>query len=540
MTAVTMEHSGSFVSQFEPLQNTITYRSSGELLIVGPEHRARLAAAELAGSLRCTLLITEAMPATLDAEMERAAGLEISAPLHHHKLQSISGYMGHFDATVSLPGGLTDNSLASLSQLKAFDLLLDLGSSAQMSSERAPAGYFYCPDQQSLERALEELPQLVGEFSKPVYLQVNSDICAHSNSNITGCTRCLDVCPADAIQSFSGRIEVDHHLCHGVGGCASACPTGAIEHLDTPPVQLLQQLREPLQQAVREQQPAVVVIEGTESSAVPTDNNHGLVRLELEEINCAGLETWLSALAWGARQVVIVAPNDYADTARSALNVQLGYGQALLKELGIDDSRIALIEHNDTQRLAELLASDDQPLSTAGYLPDSKRREALFQAIDQLATATEQAPRALAMPAGFPMGGLNIDGDNCTLCMSCAGVCPTMALQSGGDEPRLRFTQHNCVQCNLCVSACPEQVLELRGEYLLDRSLRKSQQTLHEDAPLCCTDCGTPFATQSLFRKMQSKLAGNHMFQGDNLNLLELCGECRVKALMKQDSELLP
>ncbi|RRJ83963.1 4Fe-4S dicluster domain-containing protein [Aestuariirhabdus litorea] len=537
MTAVIHQPKGSVAHQFEPATSSITYRSSGQLLILGPEHRARLAAAELEGALHCTLLISEAMPASLDADMERAAGLVIKAPIHHHKLQSVGGYLGHFDAQVSLPGGLTGNSLASLSQLKAFDLLLDLGRTPQLASEKPPAGYFHCPDQASLERALEELPQLVGEFSKPVYLRVNSDLCAHSNSGIIGCTRCLEVCPADAISAPSGQIEVDHHLCHGVGGCASACPTGAIELLESPPQQLLQQLRDQLQQAG---QPSPLVIHDAQGTALLATVPEPRVTLELEEINCAGLETWFSALAWGAPQVVIIAPTDYPETARNALNTQLGYAGALLRGLGIEEPRITLVEQHDGESLPRLLAQPLAPLSSAAYLPDNKRREALYQAIDQLAQANAQPATELAMPSGFPMGGLNIDSDNCTLCMSCAGVCPTQALQSGGDEPRLRFTQHNCVQCNLCVSACPEQVLELRSGYQLDRSARKSQQTLHEDSPLCCVDCGTPFATQSLFRKMQLKLADSPMFQGSNAQLLERCGDCRVKALMKQDSELLP
>ncbi|MCL6416256.1 4Fe-4S binding protein [Aestuariirhabdus sp. Z084] len=532
MTVVTMERPGLAVNQYEPQTSTITYRSSGELLITGPEHRARLAAAELAGALKCTVLITEAMPATVNVDMERAAGLEINAPIHHHSLQSLGGYMGHFDAMVSLPGGLIDNSLAKLSQLKAFDLVLDLGSSALIGNQRSPAGYFHCPDQNSLATALEELPDLVGEFSKPVYLRLNNDICAHSNSTLIGCTRCLEVCPADAISSVSGRIEVDHHLCHGVGGCASACPTGAIEHLETPPHQLLQRLREPLQQ-----QSAAVIIRTDDNTDIAANIAEPVIQLVLEEINCAGLETWFSALAWGAPRVVIFAPDDLDETARSALQTQLGFAHAILHGLGLETTRISLLESTNADTLSQWLTSDLTPVSNASYLPDHKRREALFQAIDQLFTAGEQQAQAFGLPAGMPMGGLDINQEQCTLCMSCAGVCPTQALQSGGDSPKLLFTQHNCVQCGLCVSACPEKVLDLRSEYQLDPSVRKSQQTLNEDAPLCCGDCGKPFATQSLLRKMQEKLSGHSMFQ--NSNLLELCGDCRVKALMKQDSELL-
>src|SRR5690606_25945456 len=83
------------------------------------------------------------------------------------------------------------------------------------------------------DEALDAFAELVGEFDKPRYFQIDADLCAHSASGNLGCTRCLEVCPADAISSRKGRvesrIEIDPYLCQGVGSCSSACPTGAIQ-----------------------------------------------------------------------------------------------------------------------------------------------------------------------------------------------------------------------------------------------------------------------------------------------------------------------
>ncbi len=96
-----------------------------------------------------------------------------------------------------------------------------------------PAGYLMASTEQIPQRVLE-LVALQGNFEKPRYFQINTDHCAYSQSNLTGCTRCLDVCPADAIDIVKQKISIDAHLCHGAGGCATACPTGAI----TAPFQL--------------------------------------------------------------------------------------------------------------------------------------------------------------------------------------------------------------------------------------------------------------------------------------------------------------
>lgn len=53
--------------------------------------------------------------------------------------------------------------------------------------------------------------------------QVEAQLC-------TGCGRCAQVCPAQAI-SFNeqGKAVVNPYLCRGCQACVSACPSGAIQ-----------------------------------------------------------------------------------------------------------------------------------------------------------------------------------------------------------------------------------------------------------------------------------------------------------------------
>ena len=57
-------------------------------------------------------------------------------------------------------------------------------------------------DPVAVERILFEASHLVGTFDKPRYIAFTAGLCAHSRSNITGCTRCLEVCPAGAIREI--------------------------------------------------------------------------------------------------------------------------------------------------------------------------------------------------------------------------------------------------------------------------------------------------------------------------------------------------
>ncbi|BBI64553.1 hypothetical protein HSBAA_58590 [Vreelandella sulfidaeris] len=162
--------------------------------------------------------------------------------------------------------------------------------------------------------ALEQFAELMGEFDKPRYFQVNSDLCAHSSSGNVGCTRCLDVCPADAISSIQGRIEsrieIDPFLCQGVGSCTSACPTGAIE-FRLPETRRQQDTLSAWLGAYREaggQAPVLRFITHDSQDAeralgaVPAGH---VIDAPLEELGAAGHDQWLTALAAGAAEVRI-------------------------------------------------------------------------------------------------------------------------------------------------------------------------------------------------------------------------------------------
>ena len=74
-----------------------------------------------------------------------------------------------------------------------------------------------------------EASQMIGEFEKPIYVKYDEDLCAHSRNKVDGCSRCLDVCPAEAIQSLGDHVNIDPAICGGCGLCGAVCPSGAAQ-----------------------------------------------------------------------------------------------------------------------------------------------------------------------------------------------------------------------------------------------------------------------------------------------------------------------
>ena len=92
------------------------------------------------------------------------------------------------------------------------DLILDLtGGQPLFPAPEKRDGYLRPDpgDPAAVQRALFDIVDLVGEFDKPRYVNYRPEICAHSRSRKTGCTRCLDVCPTGAITSAGDTVDID-------------------------------------------------------------------------------------------------------------------------------------------------------------------------------------------------------------------------------------------------------------------------------------------------------------------------------------------
>ena len=102
-------------------------------------------------------------------------------------------------------------------------------------------------DRAAVERAIADAGGLVGTFDKPRFINFEQSLCAHSRSSITGCTRCLDLCPTGAITPNGNAVAIDANVCAGCGSCASVCPTGAASYALPSADALMRRLRTLLQ-----------------------------------------------------------------------------------------------------------------------------------------------------------------------------------------------------------------------------------------------------------------------------------------------------
>jgi len=517
---------------------TVSYESRGNLLIIGAYDTITALALQFATLNSVTLLATSAT--------EDAVQTNQDTKVFFSNEVTIKGYLGAFEVNCRVTGGLL-NTYTNLAEVtiggNSFDLVVDMSAEGFINTEIPAPGYYPVGSgKAAIADVIETLPDMLGTFDKPKYFRLNNDICAHSSRGVSGCTRCVDACPAGALSSNGHAIEINPFLCQGVGTCATACPTEAITYALPEPEKtqnFIYRLLNSYQMAGgvkptilffgnRDEENVAAKLPSLPSNVIP---------IALEELATVGVDTWFSALVYGAHQVLLATNIAYMPvTIDRVLNDELIIAKNFLTELGFAANRICLFDLD-----AEFVAFSDPLLPVAdnkiavmdsGILAEQlsgTKREKLFSALDRLHAQSTVKPTVSSVPENAPYGAVECQSDDCTLCMGCVAVCPTRALHAVGGRPGLQFREQDCVQCGLCEKACPEQVISLKPGVNWDTESRQSAVMIHEEEPACCLSCGKAFAPASMIKMLTEKLQGHSQFQGDAIRRLSMCEDCRVR-----------
>ncbi|MCP3869846.1 MAG: 4Fe-4S ferredoxin [Gammaproteobacteria bacterium] len=497
----------------------VAYQAGGRLLIIGGANA--LAVAET--------IAAPLVPSVIS--LEEGASSAVPVTFARGRPLSIEGYLGRFSITLGMEGRQE--------RLQA-DLVLDLSPVPLLTRAINPTGYIACPSESSgkLPEALEQLSGLTGAFDKPQFFDYDPNRCAHARNGTDACTRCIDTCPAEAITGAGDGVMVDPHLCQGGGICASVCPSGAIRYAFPYPVDLGRRIRTMLNEyrAAGGMSPSILF--HSEASPAPglLEAFPGLLPIGIEELASVGLDIWFTALACGARRVLLLEDSTVPSRVSSELDNLLTVSGEILSGLGYPTAAVSKIRAGDPMGPNE----HEMPvIAPAVYALMEEKRTSFYFALDHLQSEADRTKALVSLSVGAPFGAAFVESKSCTLCMACVSACPGNALQDGGGEPGLGFVEANCIQCGLCTRTCPEDAIWITPRLLLDRDARHQKRVLHQEEPFCCVTCGKPFATRSVIDKMMSKLSGHYMFQDDrSRQRLMMCEDCRVVDVV-QDQEAM-
>ncbi len=532
-----------------PEVSFVTLTSEG---VIGSDGRADQAietAHVLKDHLDVTVMITK--PVAL------APGRVNEFPVVKGTIRSAKGHLGAFEIVVDDFAVAAPSSRGALAfgpgregAVSRCDIMLDIsGSASVFTANDLRDGYLRADpgDPTAVLRAAIKARDLVGTFDKPRYIAFSEDLCVHSRSRIVGCRRCLDLCPAGAIEPAGDHVAIDANICAGCGQCAAVCPTGAAAY-SLPPADVLMRKLRTLLTVYREAgglHPVLLLHDDrarrrahrcrslATAMACPRMCCRSLSTRSL----WSGSETIAAALAYGASALrVLLRAKPRHDIA--GLTKTIALAEPILTALGFSSS--ATIETDDPDVLGAALAAIEAHTSSprpASFLPVGAKREVMQLALHELHAAALTPIDVVALPEGAPFGLVEIDIAGC-IALSWRASPPARRVRSAMIRSAHCCASPKMPACSAgCVWAtCPEKVITLTPR--LDfRATTAAARVLKQEEPFHCIRCNKPFGVKSTIERVIGKLAGQHWMyeQGSKrLDALRMCEDCRV-AVVTED-----
>ena len=534
----------------EPMPGTplVTMESRGVTLIYGEGQEAVTLAQSLADRLDITLVLK---PGSVVTPPRRA-----EFPIVQGRIVKAEGVLGGFTLTIDRFALAAPSSRDALRFGEAkdgatseTDIVIDVTRDRPLfSAGDLREGYLKADPQSAPAMAALTLKaaDLVGTFDRPRYVNYDADICAHSRSRITGCTRCLDLCPTGAITPDGNHVAIDPMICAGCGQCAAACPTGAASYA-LPPVDAAMRKLRTLLTTYRKAggvTPLLLLHDGHGDELIDALARFGAglpahaLPFRLNEVTQAGPELFAAAFAWGAAHCVVLTPAKPKHDLAGLQSV-VALSNTIISGLGYGAEPITILSVDDHDAIRPAMAALQKAIPSAhpaSFLPAGQKRGLLEVSLRELHRAAPQPVDVIALDKGAPFGGLEINVEGCTLCLSCVSACPVNALGDNPDKPLLSFDESLCVQCGLCAATCPEKVITLKPQ--IDFAAWEAHRRIvKEEEPAHCIQCNKAFGTKASLERVKSKLAGHWMFSGENAKraqLLLMCDDCRIEVTVNE------
>ncbi|QOY53698.1 4Fe-4S binding protein [Candidatus Sulfurimonas marisnigri] len=423
-------------------------------------------------------------------------------------VKSISGHIGNL--TVIANDNFKDATLH-VSQIVWYD---------QEEIATKQSGTFD-PTESSLDDVLATLRTNISNYEYKKAIVYNQNICQYHGRRDVTCGKCAEVCPTVAIQRDDSvkHLQFSQIDCHGCGGCISVCPSGALDYASLN--------RESIYDISR-------LFSGHIPLVIPQKMNIKNLDVELKE----------NVLPFAIEGEKFLHEGTLLTIAQESGSQVIFYSDFLSK--GTKDAiRILNDIYQKKHNLDAIIVAMDKD-----ELVDALNKVSLVKnsrhTINELNTKKREifATRLKNIVGEYDLGEVqtgehihyakvNVNEENCTLCLSCVGACNVDALVANIDDNSLRINPSICTACGFCEVSCPEKdCLTIEQDVIKLNPIWFKEQILAKDTLFPCIECGKEFATTKAIEKIASIMSP--IFAGDSIKerTLYCCESCKPKVMM--------
>ncbi|RXK00259.1 4Fe-4S ferredoxin [Arcobacter sp. CECT 8986] len=427
-------------------------------------------------------------------------------------IKSISGHIGNLSVVVDDEG--KDVTLK-VDQIVWFNVK-ELGLKQSGSFD---------PTTSSINEVIQTLRKNIEEYEYKKITTYDANICQYHERREEVCGRCEDVCPTTAIIKIDDRkhLEFSQIDCHGCGGCISICPSGALEYAPITRNSIYEMAQE-----FRNKIP-LIVPDKMNISALDIELEENVLPFKIDGEKFLHETSFLTILQESGSQVIFYT-DFLSKGSKDAIRI---LNDIYEKKYAKKAIFVAMNEEElkEAMQNANLIEGSHFSYNQE----DERKREAFAVRLSGLVGSDDLG--VVKTGENVHYAKVNINQDNCTLCLSCVGACNVDALKAYPEDNTLRLNPSICTGCGYCELSCPEKdcltieqdIIELNPKWFLERVVAK-------DELFACVECGKEFAT----KKSIEKIAGimGPIFANDPIKqrTLYCCENCKPKVMFANDA----
>lgn len=381
------------------------------------------------------------------------------------------------------------------------------------------------PKESSITEVIETLRKNIESYEYQKFTTYDSNICQYHERREEVCGRCEEVCPTTAIIKVDDKkhLEFSQIDCHGCGGCISICPSGAIDYAMMNRNSIFE-----ISTLFNGTNPLILADKMNISTLnVPLKENVLPFKIEGEKFLS---ETALLTILQESGSQVVFYTDFLSKGSKDAIRI---LNEIYMKKYGVEAIFVAMNEEELKDALDKVTFVPNTHFS---YNQEDERKREIF-AVRLSALIGEDDLGIVKTGENVHYAKVNINQDNCTLCLACVGACNVDALKAYPEDNTLRLNPSICTACGYCELSCPEKdcltieqdIIELNPSWVLERVVAK-------DELFACVECGKEFATKKAVEKIAAIMGP--IFAKDPIKerTLYCCENCKPKIMLAKNS----